>query len=71
MRPAGGGGVHVSGGLSPPTDPPIYVSVWKVAVGRVSLYLMDTDIQINDPWNRGITARLYIGDLDLSGSGTS
>ena len=48
----------------PLTDPSIYVSVWKVAVGRVSLYLMDTDIQINDPWNRGITARLYIGDLE-------
>ena len=48
----------------PLTDPPIHVAVWKVAVGRVSLYLMDTDIEINDPWNRGITARLYIGDLE-------
>ena len=48
----------------PLTDPPIYVAVWKVAVGRVSLYLMDTDVDINDPWNRGITARLYIGDLE-------
>ena len=25
---------------------------------------MDTDVAINDPWNRGITARLYIGDLE-------
>jgi glycogen phosphorylase len=48
----------------PLTDPPIHVAVWKVAVGRVSLYLMDTDIEVNDPWNRGITARLYIGDLE-------
>jgi glycogen phosphorylase len=48
----------------PLTDPPICVAVWKVAVGRVSLYLMDTDVDINDPWNRGITARLYIGDLE-------
>jgi starch phosphorylase len=48
----------------PLTDPPIHVAVWKVAVGRVSLYLMDTDVEINDPWNRGITARLYIGDLE-------
>ncbi len=48
----------------PLTDPPIHVAVWKVAVGRVSLYLMDTDIEINDPWNRAITARLYIGDLE-------
>jgi len=48
----------------PLTDPPIHVAVWKVAVGRVPLYLMDTDVEINDPWNRGITARLYIGDLE-------
>jgi glycogen phosphorylase len=48
----------------PLTDPPIHVAVWKVAVGRVSLYLMDTDVEINNPWDRGITARLYIGDLE-------
>lgn len=48
----------------PLTDPPIYVAVWKVAVGRISLYLMDTAVDINDPWNRSITARLYIGDLE-------
>ncbi len=48
----------------PLTDPPIYVAVWKVAVGRISLYLMDTNVEINDPWNRGITARLYVGDLE-------
>jgi starch phosphorylase len=43
-------------------DPPIRVAVWKVMVGRVSLYLMDTDIEINDPWNRAISAHLYAGD---------
>lgn len=48
----------------PMTDPPIHVAVWKVAVGRISLYLMDTDVEINDPWNRGISARLYTGDLE-------
>lgn len=48
----------------PLTDPPIYVAVWKVDVGRVPLYLMDTDLEINDPWNRSITARLYTGDLE-------
>src|SRR5210317_1476658 len=45
-------------------DPPIHVAVWKVGVGRVPLYLMDTDIEINDPWHRGISARLYTGDLE-------
>ena len=48
----------------PLTAPPIYVAVWRIAVGRVSLYLMDTDIEVNDPWNRGIPARLYTGDVE-------
>lgn len=48
----------------PLTEPAIYVAVWKVDVGRVPLYLMDTDIDLNDPWNRGISARLYIGDTE-------
>jgi len=48
----------------PLTEPPIYVTVWKVDVGRVPLYLMDTDIDLNDPWNRGISARLYTGDME-------
>ncbi|MBU4258515.1 MAG: alpha-glucan family phosphorylase [Proteobacteria bacterium] len=48
----------------PLIEPPIHVAVWKIAVGMVSLYLMDTDIEINDPWNRGISARLYSGDIE-------
>jgi glycogen phosphorylase len=46
-------------------EPPIHVAVWKIDVGRIPLYLMDTDIEQNDPWNRGISARLYIGDREL------
>jgi starch phosphorylase len=46
----------------PFTDPPIHVAVWKVMVGRVPLYLMDTDIEINAPWDRRIALHLYIGD---------
>jgi starch phosphorylase len=49
----------------PIIEPPIFVTVWKVGVGRVPLYLLDTDIEENDPWNRGISARLYSGDLEL------
>lgn len=45
-------------------DSAIHVGVWKVNVGRISLYLLDTDIENNDPWNRGISARLYIGDIE-------
>ncbi|KAB2837067.1 MAG: glycosyltransferase family 1 protein [Candidatus Brocadia sp.] len=45
----------------PFVDPPIYVEVWKVQIGKISLYLMDTDIDVNDPWNRNISDRLYSG----------
>ena len=46
----------------PIAELPVYFEVWKANVGRVTLYLMDTDIDGNDPWNRGMSARLYIGD---------
>jgi starch phosphorylase len=42
--------------------PAIYAEFWKVQVGRVELYLMDTDIDENDPWNRGISSHLYVGN---------
>lgn len=45
-------------------EPPVYIAVWKVLVGRVQLYLIDTDIEINDPWNRQISSHLYIGDIE-------
>ena len=48
----------------PHIDPPIYVAVRKVQVGRIPLYLLDTDIPCNDPANRGISSRLYAGDRE-------
>ena len=48
----------------PLTDPPIYVALWKIAVGRVPLYLLDTDIEMNDPSHRRMLEHLYIGDLE-------
>ena len=48
----------------PLIQPPIHLAVWRVDVGRVPLYLMDTDLEANDPWNRAISARLYTGDLE-------
>jgi starch phosphorylase len=44
--------------------PSIHVAVWKVMVGRVPLYLMDTDIPENDPWNRAISSHLYSSDTE-------
>jgi len=48
----------------PFTDPPIRVAVWRVMVGRVPLYLMDTDLEINDPVHRRIIDHLYISDIE-------
>lgn len=45
----------------PHIDPPIHVALWKVQVGRVPLYLLDTDIKENLPEHRGISHRLYYG----------
>ncbi|MDA3947285.1 MAG: alpha-glucan family phosphorylase [Helicobacteraceae bacterium] len=45
-------------------DPPVYASIWKVNVGRVTLYLLDTDIEQNDPWDRQISSRLYTSDIN-------
>jgi starch phosphorylase len=39
--------------------------IWRAQVGRVPLYLLDTNIEANDPRDREITARLYGGDLDM------
>ncbi len=43
-------------------DRTVHVQVWRAAVGRVPLYLLDTDRDDNHPIDRWITARLYIGD---------
>ncbi len=48
----------------PVIAPPIYVEVWKIEVGTVPLYLIDTDIETNDPWNRKISAHLYAGNIE-------
>ncbi len=44
---------------------PLYARVWKIQVGRVPLFLMDTNIEENTPENRPITATLYGGDQEM------
>ena len=39
-----------------------YAKVWKTRVGHVSIYLLDTDIEENNPHDRDIAHRLYGGD---------
>jgi starch phosphorylase len=42
----------------------VLVSVWRVLLGRVQLYLLDTDLEENAPWDRELSARLYGGDRE-------
>src|SRR5262249_54870713 len=43
----------------------VHMRVWRIQVGRVPLYLLDTTIPQNSPEDRTITARLYGGDNDM------
>jgi starch phosphorylase len=43
----------------------IYAKIWKLMVGRVPLYLMDTDVPPNTPTDRELSARLYGGDHEM------
>ena len=40
----------------------VYVALWRVDVGNIPLYLLDTNIPENDPVNQSISHRLYTGD---------
>jgi glycogen phosphorylase len=40
----------------------IYAKVWRVAVGRCDLFLLDSDVERNAPDDRKLTSRLYGGD---------
>lgn len=43
----------------------IYLKIWEINVGRIKLYLMDSDIDINNEEDRGTTAKLYGGDQEM------
>lgn len=42
-----------------------YAKVWTIQVGRVPIYLMDTDVEQNAPADRELSARLYGGDQQV------
>ena len=46
-------------------DKKIYVKLWEIHVGRIKLYLMDTDIDQNPEELKDTTLRLYGGDRDM------
>ncbi|HEX5110974.1 MAG TPA: alpha-glucan family phosphorylase [Vicinamibacterales bacterium] len=42
----------------------VLAAVWHVRVGQVRLFLLDTDLEENAPWDRELSARLYGGDRE-------
>src|ERR1043166_2401969 len=49
----------------PILDREVFARVWELRVGRVNVYLLDTDIPENSAEDRRITAELYGGDLEM------
>lgn len=43
----------------------VQARIWQIQVGRVPLFLLDTDVEGNTAADRELTARLYSNDLDL------
>lgn len=43
----------------------LYLKVWKINVGRIKLYLMDSDIDENSEEDKKVTLQLYGGDQDM------
>jgi len=46
-------------------DRAVHAQVWSVSIGRVKLYLLDTNIPANSSTDRMITTSLYGGDLEM------
>ena len=46
-------------------DRTVCVGAWRMVVGRVPVYLLDTDLGHNDPADRELTHRLYVGKPEL------
>jgi starch phosphorylase len=43
----------------------VYAKIWKIQIGRIPIFLMDTDVERNAPPDRELSARLYGGDREM------
>ncbi len=43
----------------------VLARIWQIQVGRIPLYLLDSNVEGNSPEDRELTSRLYSSDLDL------
>ena len=55
--------LHIELGLPDPAVP-LRLAVWRVQVGRVPIYLLDSDVEGNPEWTRQLSSRLYGGDTE-------
>ena len=44
---------------------PVHIGVWRMQVGRVPVYLLDTNLEQNDPADRDLSGKLYAGGPDM------
>lgn len=44
---------------------PVRIRAWRLQLGRVDLYLLDTDLEENDPADRALSYQLYGGDDEM------
>jgi glycogen phosphorylase len=58
-----GSPLHIEVDLHDGTGP-LRLAVWQVRVGRVSIYLLDSDVEGNPDWTRHLSSRLYGGDRE-------
>src|SRR5258706_5687958 len=62
MRYTDGSPIHVRVDFP---DNAVFCQVWRANVGRIPLYLLDTNLQENAPADRDITSRLYGGGTEM------
>ena len=43
----------------------VWAQIWRVQVGRIPLYMLDSNIEANQPDDRQLTSKLYSGDRDM------
>ncbi len=46
-------------------DRRLFLAAWQVRVGATTLYLIDTNVEENSPYDRDLSARLYIADREV------
>jgi glycogen phosphorylase len=46
-------------------DGPVQARIWELRIGRTPLYLLDSNIEVNNPIGRQLTTRLYQSDVNL------